>query len=65
MELHIQMVTYDTKTKTVRELKETVHALKKKLKELDAGDHNIRMQIDAYKTSVGRLNAMYRLRCGL
>ena len=58
MELHIQMVTCDIKSKTARELKEKIHELKKKLKELDMGDQNLRSQIDAYKTSVNRLNSL-------
>ena len=56
--MQIQLLTYDVKTKTARELKEKIHELKKKLKELDMGDQNLRSQIDAYKTSVNRLNAL-------
>ena len=53
------MVTYDTKTKAARELKEEVSALKKKLKEMDADDRELRLRLSAYKASVEKLNAMY------
>ena len=52
------MVTYDTKTKAARELKEEVSALKKKLKEMDADDRELRLS--AYKASVEKLNTMYK-----
>jgi hypothetical protein len=49
------MITYDANTKMARELKEEVSALKKQLKDLDAGDRDLRLRIQAYDTSVSHL----------
>ena len=49
------MITYDANTKMARELKEEVSALKKQLKDLDAGDRDLCLRIQAYDTSVSHL----------
>lgn len=55
------MITYDANTKMARELKEEVSGLKKQLKDLDAGDRDLRLRIQAYDTSVSHLSTLYRL----
>ena len=52
------MVTYDTKTKTARELKEEISGLKKKIKVIDAEDRDLRLRITAFKTSLEKMNTM-------
>lgn len=52
------MVTYDTKTKTARELKEEISGLKKKIKVIDAEDRDLRLRIAAFKTSLEKMNTM-------
>lgn len=58
LELHVKMVTYDTKTKTARELKEEISGLKKKIKVIDAEDRDLRLRITAFKTSLEKMNTM-------